>query len=197
MLIFEKADVLFVLDPTQPTPIARYQQDVQTNQVAFCWSGTKIFLTTGEGRIKILNYPDFTPVYGVRPGEEKPFSLNGHTSSALSLSLQPTARHLASGGSDSIIALWDTKSWICQRTLIDMVGPVRSISFSFDGSFIVGGSDEGSGLEIAHVETGEYVHNMKTPNPCQVVAWHPSKYHLAYADLTGLKIIGVDVDSRR
>lgn len=29
-----------------------------------------------------------------------------------------------------------------------MVGAVRSLSFSFDGSFVVGGSDEGCGLEI-------------------------------------------------
>jgi THO complex subunit 3 len=125
-----------------------------------------------------------------------PFTLNGHTSSCLSVEMQQTGRHLATGGSDSIIALWDTTDWICQRTLIDMVGPVRSISFSFDGSYIVGGSDEGAGLEIAHVETGEYVHSVKTAGPCPVVAWHPSKYLLAYTDLGSLKIIGVDSDRR-
>jgi WD40 repeat protein len=90
----------------------------------------------------------------------------------------------------------DTKYWICQRTLIDMVGPVRSISFSFDGSYIVGGSDEGSGLEIAHVETGEYVQSVKTSGPSPVVAWHPSRYHLAYTDIGGLKIIGVDPERK-
>jgi len=100
--------------------------------------------------------------------------------------MQPTARFLATGGSDSIIALWDTTDWICQRTLIDMTGPVRNISFSFDGSFIVGGSDEGVGLEIAHTETGEYVHSVKTSGPCPVVAWHPSRYWLAYTDSSGL-----------
>jgi THO complex subunit 3 len=77
-----------------------------------------------------------------------------------------------------------------------MVGPVRSISFSFDGSFIVGGSDEGSGLEIAHVETGEYVQSVKTSGPCPVVAWHPTRYHLAHTDIGGLKIIGVDPDRK-
>lgn len=110
--------------------------------------------------------------------------------------MQPTARFLATGGSDSIIALWDTTDWICQRTLIDMTGPVRSISFSFDGSFIVGGSDEGPGLEIAHTETGEYVHSVKTAGACPVVAWHPSKYWLAFTDLGSLKIIGVDSEKR-
>lgn len=187
-----QSDNLFVLSPTQSTPIASHQQNVQTNQVTFCWSGKKIFLTTGEGRVKILSYPDFEPIFNLSYEPTTPFTLNGHTSSCLSVEMQPTARFLATGGSDSIIALWDTKDWICQRTLIDMVGPVRSISFSFDGSYIVGGSDEGNGLEIAHAETGEYVHTVKTSAPCPMVAWHPSKYILAYTDSAGLKIIGVD-----
>jgi len=77
-----------------------------------------------------------------------------------------------------------------------MVGPVRNISFSFDGSYIVGGSDEGTGLEIAHTETGEYVHTVKTTAPCPVVAWHPSRYYLAYTDIGGLKIINVDPERK-
>lgn len=100
---------------------------------------------------------------------------------------------MATGGSDSIISLWDTTDWICQRTLIDMTGPVRSISFSHDGCYIVGGSDEGTGLDIAHTETGEYLHSVKTSGPCSVVAWHPSKYALAYSDAGVLKINGAEL----
>lgn len=60
----------------------------------------------------------------------------------------------------------------------------------------MGGSDEGTGLELAHVETGEYIHSVKTSAPCPVVAWHPSRYYLAYADLGGLKIIGIDPERK-
>jgi THO complex subunit 3 len=185
-----QADNLFVLSPTQTTAIASHQQSVQTNQFVFCHSGKKIFLTTGEGRVKILSYPDFKPIFYTSYDPGLPFTLNGHTSSCLSIDLQPTARFLATGGSDSIIALWDTTEWICQRTLIDMTGPVRSITFSFDGSYIVGGSDEGPGLAIAHTETGENVHSIKTAGPCPIVAWHPNRYWLAYSDLGSLKILG-------
>jgi THO complex subunit 3 len=177
-------------------PISYHQQDVQTNQIAFCWSGTKVFAATGEGRVKILSYPDLEPVFDSRDWEDKPFSLNGHTSSCLSVAVQPSARHVATGGSDSIICLYDTKYWICQRTIVDMVGPVRNMSFSFDGSYIVGGSEEGSGLTISHVETGEKVYSMRG-SPCSVVAWHPNRYHLAYADGGGLKIVGVDPEGKR
>lgn len=173
-----------------------FQQPIQTNQMAFDHGGKKIFLSTGEGRIKMLNYPDFSPVSYLPQDPSTPFTLSGHTSACLSVELQPTARWLATGGSDSIIALWDTTDWICHRTLIDMVGPVRSISFSFDGSYIVGGSDEGVGLEISHTETGEHVHTVKTAGSSPIVAWHPSRYQLAYSDLGGLKILGVEGDRR-
>jgi THO complex subunit 3 len=185
-----------VLSPTQSTPISSHQQAVQTNQIAFCYSGKTIFLTTGEGKTKILSYPDFKPAFQTNHDPVIPFTLSGHTSSCLSIEMQPTARFLATGGSDSIIALWDTSDWICQRTVIDMTGPVRSISFSFDGSYIVGGSDEGNGLEIAHTETGEHVHTVKTTGPCPVVAWHPSRYVLAYTDLGSLKIVGIEAERR-
>lgn len=157
---------------------------------------TDFKINLGEGKIKILSYPDFTPIYHSSYEPITPFTLNGHTSSCLSIEMQPTARFLATGGSDSIIALWDTTDWICQRTLIDMTGPVRTISFSFDGSYIVGGSDEGNGLEIAHTETGETVYSVKTNGPSPIVAWHPSRYWLAYTDLGSLKIIGVDPERR-
>ncbi|KAF7884352.1 uncharacterized protein EAF02_004688 [Botrytis sinoallii] len=195
LIVGNKSDNIYILSPTQSTPLASHQQPVQTNQIAFCWSGDKIFLTTGEGRIKILSYPDFKPIFNMSFEASQPFTLNGHTSSCLSVEMQPTARFLASGGSDSIIALWDTTDWICQRTLIDMVGPIRSISFSFDGSYIVGGSDEGTGLEIAHTETGEHVYTVKG-SPCPVVAWHPNKYTLAYVENGGLKIVGVDLERK-
>lgn len=86
--------------------------------------------------------------------------------------------------------------------------------FTFDGSYVVGGSDEGkylpcetgrkletnlhtgNGLEVSHVETGEHVHTFKTAGSCPVVAWAPTRYCLAYSDLGMLRIVGVDVDRK-
>lgn len=88
------------------------------------------------------------------------------------------------------------------------------IGFTFDGSYVVGGSDEGkswtwrasgmyanwddigTGLEVSHVETGEHVHTFKTVGACPVVAWAPTRYCLAYSDLGVLRIVGVDVDRK-
>lgn len=134
--------------------------------MAFCWSGKKIFLPNSEGKVRILSYPELEPVlhlgYQVNPGESTEFMLKGHTASCLTVELSPTGRYLATGGADSIISLFDTKDWICQRTVTRMVGPVKSISkrlilavtfyfwmlirsagFTFDGSYVVGGCEEG------------------------------------------------------
>jgi THO complex subunit 3 len=65
--------------------MASHQQNVQTNQITFCHTGKKIFLTTGEGRVKILSYPDFQPIFHLNYDPTTPFTLNGHTSSCLSI----------------------------------------------------------------------------------------------------------------
>lgn len=169
---------MFVLSPTQSTPLSSHQQSVETNQIAFCWSGEKVFVATGEGKVRVLSYPDFEPVlrvpYTTEEGESEEFTLNGHTSTCHSVAVNPTGRYVASGGADSVIALWDTTDWICQRTITSLVGPVKSISkswstcsspechcisadrplagFTFDGSYVVGGIAEGKYFANPQVE---------------------------------------------
>ena len=143
----EQAGTVYVLSPTKAEPLASHEPPCRANQIAFCWSGTKIFMTTEEGKTRILAYPSFEPLLRLpeaQGGEE--FVLEGHTSACYVAELQPTGRHLATGGGDSIISLWDTQSWICARTVTKMTGPVRSLSFTWDGSFVVGGSDDGEFL---------------------------------------------------
>jgi len=80
--------------------------------------------------------------------------LAGHTSSCVTAEMQPTGRYLATGGTDSIIALWDTTDWICQRTITRMVGPVRSISelhpetFTLDDTVAGDGEAQNGGLTV-------------------------------------------------
>ena len=120
--------------------------------------------------------------------------MNAHTSACLALDISPTGAYLAVAGSDALITLWDTTDLTCIRTFAGMTEPARFVSFSFDGSYIVGNSQEGDTLEIAHVESGDYVHTIQTGsrggNGC--VAWAPRNYMLAYPGESpqGLRIIG-------
>lgn len=52
-------------------------------------------------------------------------------------------RYFVIGGGDLIILLWDIINWICVWIIMKMIGLVRSLSFMWDGSFVVGGSDDG------------------------------------------------------
>ncbi|CCE34408.1 related to AAC-rich mRNA clone AAC3 protein [Claviceps purpurea 20.1] len=62
LIVGNRDDTIFVISPRQSTPLATHQQEMQINQITFCYSGTKIFLTTSDGCIRILSYPDFKPV---------------------------------------------------------------------------------------------------------------------------------------
>ncbi|KAI9816422.1 MAG: hypothetical protein M1832_005089 [Thelocarpon impressellum] len=164
-----------------PTAAAALPQSVQTNQAIFSWGGEELLLTTGLGTVKILTYPAL----------ETLTTIHAHTSSCLCLELCPRGRHLAVGGSDALISLWKTDGMWPQNGLPNMVGPVRSVSFTWDGAYVCGGSDEGTGIEIAHVDSIDYVYTLPTAHPAPYVAWHPHRYWLAYSgDPSGLKIVG-------
>lgn len=183
MLTLQQDNVLVPIDRAAMKPLASHQQAIQTNQCVFDWAGNNLYLTSGEGYIKALRYPSF----------ETALSLNAHTSSCYAVSLSPSGEHLAAGGGDALVSLWDTQEWICVRTLDLTSSPVKSVDFSFDGSYITAGAEdrEEKKLSVAHVETGEIVHTVDLSTPAAHVAWHPSRYVLAYsADAGGLKIVG-------
>ncbi|KAH3906028.1 hypothetical protein HBI56_195610 [Parastagonospora nodorum] len=178
-----KDNVLASIDRTALRVLAEHRQPLQTNQCVFDWSGNHLFMTGGDGSVKIVDYPSFEPV----------LTLNAHTSSCYAITMSPSGEYMAAGGGDALVSLWDTQEWICVRTFDLTKELIKSIDFSFDGSYITAGSDdkEEKKLRIAHVETGEVVHSIDIPTPASHVAWHPCRYILAYsADQQGLKIVG-------
>lgn len=161
-------------------------QTSQTNQMSFSNSGREVFATTGDGTVKILDWPSMSVLH----------TLNGHTSSAYSVAHSPNGSYVAVGAGDSLISLWDTYDWVCKRTLADNTGAVHALSFTFDGMYICGGcgpdKDAQPGIAVSHVETGETVHTIETTNAINMVAWHPLRYCLAYTgDQGGLRVIGL------
>lgn len=179
----QQDNVLVPIDRTALKPLGEYRQPVQTNQCVFDWSGSHLYLTNGDGFIKALKYPTF----------DAALTLNAHTSSCYAVTMSPSGEYLAAGGGDALVSLWDTQEWICVRTLDLTFSPVKSVDFSFDGSYITAGAEDRDEkkLHIAHVETGEIVHTVELNQPAAHVAWHPFRYALAYsADSQGLKIVG-------
>ncbi|PHH68829.1 hypothetical protein CDD80_7209 [Ophiocordyceps camponoti-rufipedis] len=181
IVVGNKEDNVFVLKAGSSVPVSSHQQAVQTNQISFCWTGKRILAATSDGNARILGYPSFEPFFTYPHAPHKEYLLEGHTSSCLAVEMSPTGKYIATGGSDSIMSLFDTDDLICQRTISSLGGPVRSIR---------------SGLEVRHVETGELVHTFKTAGSSPVVAWAPLRYCMAYTDLGVLRVVGLDVDRK-
>jgi THO complex subunit 3 len=172
--------------PSSPTILARHKQAQQTNQTTFsnAYPPQDLLITQGDGSVKVLDYPTFNIIH----------TLPAHTSSCTAISYSPTGKHLAVGGSDAMISLWDTTDWVCQRTVSNpSSGAVRGLSWSWDGRYIVGASEDigsgggeglSNGLEIYHAETGDVVHTIATgASGIPAVEWHPSRYWLAYTQV--------------
>src|SRR5438046_2277546 len=137
--------MLVQIDRTAMKVASNHRQHVQTNGTTFDWSGNRLFITNGEGCVKILHYPSF----------ETDITLTAHTSSCTTVTMSPSGEVMAAGGGDAIVSLWDTQDWICIRTLNLTEAPVKSVDFSFDGSYVIAGADdrEQKKLHIAHVES--------------------------------------------
>ena len=171
------------LNSREATPV---KEKTQLNAMAFSNSGHELFVTTGEGAVKIFDWPSLSPLY----------TLTAHTSASYAVQHSPAGNYIAVGGGDSMVTLWDTTHWHCAHTLTAHAGSVRDLGFSFDGAYIATGSgsdnkDSSPGIEISHVDTGELVHTVDTTAPVSWVAWHPLRYWLAYAgDPGGLRIVG-------
>ena len=106
-------------------------------------------MSTGSGLVKLREWPSLDLLH----------TIDAHTSACFCLELEPRGNLLAVGGSDAIVSLWDTKEWTCPRTLSKMESPVRSLGFSFDGSYICAGSDEPIDIEI--VSTASLIKHTK------------------------------------
>ncbi|KAJ3412808.1 THO complex subunit 3 [Chytridiales sp. JEL 0842] len=150
-------------------------KDVEVNEIRWNYSGDLFFLTTGQGTIQILEFPSFNLVH----------TIQAHTANCYCIEFDPKGRYMATGSSDALVSLWDLDDLVCVRTFGRLDWPVRTISFSHDGELIASGSEDHL-IDISHVESGERVHKIQLNAAVNTVAWHPTKYMLAYAgDETG------------
>jgi THO complex subunit 3 len=198
-----QGDVLIPIStaiPSSPHILSRHKQNQQTNQTTFsnAYPPADLIITQGDGSVKILDYPSMAPLHAIA----------AHTSSCTAISYCPNGKYMAVGGSDAMISLWDTTDWVCRRTVSNASsGAIRGLSWSWDGRYLVGASEEmgtgggeglSSGFEIYHAETGDVVHTIATgTSGIPAVEWHPNRYWLAYTQIeetrqgkSSLKIVG-------
>ncbi|KAI8916529.1 WD40-repeat-containing domain protein, partial [Powellomyces hirtus] len=146
------------------------KNEVEINEISWNFAGDLFFMTTGQGTVRVLEFPGFKPV----------IDLNAHTANLYCLDFDPKGRYFATGSADALICLWDIEELICLRTFGTLEWPVRTISISHDGELIASGSEDRV-IDIASVETGETIHTIQCSAATNSIAWHPNRHLLAYA----------------
>ncbi len=62
-------------------------------------------------------------------------------------------RHLAVGGNDAMLTIWDLTRMVCSHTLAQSQGAVKSISWSHDSEYVAYADDEHK-CNFVKVDTG-------------------------------------------
>ncbi|KAJ8503364.1 hypothetical protein ONZ45_g10925 [Pleurotus djamor] len=110
---------------------------------------TAIFNHTGDGLVithhsehslRVVDYPSMA----VR---ETPAA---HVGGCIAVALDPRGRYLASGGTDSIVNMFDLSEWICARTITSCEHAINTLSFSYDGEYLAIAS-AGNYIDIAYL----------------------------------------------
>lgn len=147
LIVALQDDKLHFISVLTRTITATNSLPTSVHSLIFSNSGDTLLLSTAEGRVLLYDFPSLTPSH----------SIDAHASAALCLELDQRGVHLAVGGSDAVVGIWDTSEWICTRTLRGMEAPVKSVSFSYDGSYICAGSDEKESHDIQIVSLHKHV----------------------------------------
>ncbi|KAL3312008.1 THO complex subunit 3 [Cichlidogyrus casuarinus] len=113
---------------------------------------------------------------------KKQASLQTSTVNAICLSFSKNGEYFAVGSNDSLVTIWDTKDFVCTRTIGRLEWPVRCIGFC-SNSKLIASAGEDHFIDIACVETGKQVHRINNPGSATfVLAWNPGNgsHTLAY-----------------
>ena len=141
-------------------------------------SWNRLWAAVGGTPGKLFVYPDNSF------NEPDMLVAHAHSTSCLSRS----GDVIVSGGSDGLVAIWDSTKMKCLRTLPDSISPVTTVSCSDSTNSLVAWGSGGSGvkdgesvLSIGGLQTGQHYVSHNVPAPVSRVKWHPSKLVLAYS----------------
>ncbi|XP_060066652.1 THO complex subunit 3-like [Ylistrum balloti] len=165
-----KDDLITFIDIRSHRSKAEEQFKFEVNEISWNNEGDLFFLTSGQGSIHILSYPELKLQY----------SLTAHPANCICIEFDPVGKYFATGSADALVSLWDTNELVCVRTFSRLDWPVRTLSFSHDGCLLASASED-LVIDIAEVESGEKITEIACESPTFTVAWHPKRYLLAFA----------------
>jgi THO complex subunit 3 len=146
--------------------ISERQFKFEVNEISWNREGDLFFITTGMGTILLLSYPDLSEVH----------TIEAHLANCICLEFDKSGKYFATGAADALASLWDVKTLSCLRTFSRLEWPVRTLSFNHDSQLLASASEDHF-IDIAHIETGEQVAQIKCDTSTFTISWHP-KYNV-------------------
>ncbi|XP_076345858.1 THO complex 3 homolog tex [Tachypleus tridentatus] len=165
-----KEDLVSFIDARSHKVRADKQFKFEVNEISWNNNNSLFFLTSGQGSIHILSYPQL----------EQQCVLTAHPANCICIEFDARGKYFAIGSVDALVSLWDAQELVCVRTFSRLDWPVRTISFSYDGKMLASASEDLL-IDIADVETGEKIADVPCDSATFTVAWHPKRYLLAFA----------------
>ncbi|KAL3865004.1 hypothetical protein ACJMK2_006640 [Sinanodonta woodiana] len=165
-----KEDLITFIDARTHRSRNDEQFKFEVNEISWNNEGDLFFLTSGQGSIHILSYPELKLQH----------VLNAHPANCICIEFDPKGIYFATGSADALVSVWDLAELVCVRTLSRLEWPVRTLSFSHDGKLLASASED-LVIDVANVETGEKIIEVPCEAPTFTVAWHPKRHLLAYA----------------
>ncbi|TKY85891.1 hypothetical protein EX895_005432 [Sporisorium graminicola] len=163
----------------------------EINELSFSPDGSLLLLSSGSGSVHIHHtLSDYKRIH----------SHPTHTANVFCLEYDPLARFIATASSDAMISLWHATEWYSLKMFTSLSFPARAIGFSFDGELLAaGGEDPFISINATNPTLGldsnetDQVHKVPLGASTMIntLAWHPSKYVLAYAGDEAPKDTGI------
>ncbi|XP_014257168.1 THO complex subunit 3 [Cimex lectularius] len=165
-----KEDLISFIDTRMFKIRVERQFSFEVNEISWNLNTTLFFLTSGQGSIHVLSFPELKSLHVTK----------AHAGTCISIEMDPKGRYFATGSADALVSLWDVKDIACVRVFTRLDWPVRTLSFSHDGALLASASED-LFIDVSEVETGLHVTDIPVEAPTFTVAWHPKQYLLAYA----------------
>lgn len=170
LAVGNKTMTISFIDVEKSQIVNEHTHSVAINEITWNHSGAFFLLSTSQGNVTMLDFPNLNHV----------FTLPSHTASCYCLDIDPYGRFLATGGADGKVSVWCLKTLACLVTYNQLSSPVRALSFSFDGQFLACAS-ENDFIDICDSQTGNTIHQVECTKPVNSIAWHPSRHLLGFS----------------
>lgn len=165
-----KEDLITFIDTKTNKIRVEEKFNFEINEIMWNKTSDQMYLTSGQGCVHILSYPNL----------EVQHILKAHPATCICIDFDSTGKYFAIGSADALSSIWDVDELSCLRVLSRLDWPVRTVSFSHDSKLLASASEDHF-IDIACIETGERVCDIKLESATFSIAFHPKQYLLAYA----------------